>query len=68
MSDEQRQFLMTKRQCLIMELGALEDLLGMDRSIVPKRKRKLNETEQGWLKEMTIADIKHTLEELDLTG
>jgi hypothetical protein len=40
MSDEQRQFLMTKRQCLIMELGALEDLLGMERSIVPKRKRE----------------------------
>jgi predicted nucleotide-binding protein len=42
MSDEQRQFLMTKRQCLIMELGALEDLLGMERSIVPKRKRDIN--------------------------
>jgi hypothetical protein len=31
-------YLMTKRQTLIMELGALEDILGIDRSI-PKRKR-----------------------------
>lgn len=27
------------RQCLIMALGALEDYLGMERSIVPRRKR-----------------------------
>jgi len=32
-------YLMTRRQTLIMELGALEDLLGMERSIVPRRKR-----------------------------
>lgn len=31
---------MTRRQAIIMELGAIEDYLGMERSIVPKRKRE----------------------------
>lgn len=31
--------LMARRQALIIELGAIEDYLGMDRSITPKRKR-----------------------------
>jgi len=31
--------LMHARECLIIMLGALEDYLGMERSIVPRRKR-----------------------------
>ena len=42
MSEQQRQFLTTLRQCLIMMLGALEDYLGMERSIIPKRKREMS--------------------------
>lgn len=30
---------MAKRRALLMELGAVEDLLGMDRSVVPKSKK-----------------------------
>ena len=37
--DRQRVLLMSKRQALIIELGSIEDYLGLDRSIVPKRKR-----------------------------
>jgi hypothetical protein len=40
MSDKERSYWMTKRQSLLMELGAIEDMLGMDRSVVPKRKRE----------------------------
>jgi len=39
MDEQQREYYMRRRQTLIMELGALEDLLDMERSIVPKRKR-----------------------------
>ena len=35
----QRVFLMAIRQALIMALGALEDYLGLDRSIVPRHRR-----------------------------
>ena len=42
MSEQQVKFLMTVRQCLIMVLGALEDLLDLPRSIVPRRKRIFN--------------------------
>lgn len=31
--------LMTMRQAMIMILGAIEDYLGMERSIIPKHKR-----------------------------
>lgn len=34
-----RALLMAVRQALIMVLGALEDYLGMPRSIVPRRRR-----------------------------
>jgi len=34
-----RALLMTLRQALIMVLGAIEDYLGIERSIVPRRKR-----------------------------
>ena len=40
MNEQEREYYMRRRQTLIMELGALEDLLGMERSIVPKRKRQ----------------------------
>jgi len=35
-----RVLLMSLRQALIIALGALEDYLGLERSIVPRRKRK----------------------------
>lgn len=36
----EREFYMRRRQALIIELGAIEDRLGMDRSILPKHKKK----------------------------
>lgn len=39
MADKQRIFLLALRQVLIMALGAVEDYLELDRSIVPKHKR-----------------------------
>jgi len=44
-SEEERRLWMTRRQAIIMELGAIEDYLDLPRSIVPKRKRdqELNE-------------------------
>ena len=38
-----RAFLEFKRRAMIMELGALEDFLGIPRSIPPKHKRKNKE-------------------------
>jgi len=38
-SEKQRILLMAIRQALIIALGALEDYLGLPRSIVPRRKR-----------------------------
>lgn len=35
-----RTFLMRQRQTLIMQLGALEDFLGIERSIVPRHHRR----------------------------
>ena len=32
-------YLMAQRHTLIMQLGSLEDLLGLERSITPRRKR-----------------------------
>lgn len=37
--DKEIVFWMSRRQALIMELGAIEDFLGMPRSIVPNRKK-----------------------------
>lgn len=37
--DRHRALLMSKRQALIIELGAIEDYLEMERSIIPRRKR-----------------------------
>lgn len=31
--------LLARRQALLMELGAIEEYLGMDRSVIPKHKR-----------------------------
>lgn len=35
-----RRLWLTRRQAIIMELGAIEDYLDMPRSIVPRRKRE----------------------------
>ena len=32
--------LMARRQAIIIDLGAIEDYLGLERSIVPRRKRE----------------------------
>ncbi len=40
LTDEMREYYMRERQALIMRLGALEVLLGLERSIIPRRKRK----------------------------
>lgn len=34
-----RQYLIDRRRSLLMELGQIEDALGMDRSVLPKRQR-----------------------------
>lgn len=39
MADRERTFWIAFRQALIIMLGAIEDMLDMERSIVPKRKR-----------------------------
>jgi hypothetical protein len=39
-TDRVRVLLMSLRQALIIALGALEDYLRLERSIVPRRKRK----------------------------
>ncbi len=36
-----REYYMRERQALIMQLGNVEDLLGLERSIVPRSKRKV---------------------------
>lgn len=45
-TDAQRRLWMTIRQSLIMQLGAIEDHLGMPRSIVPRRKREQERDER----------------------
>lgn len=37
---------MARRQAIIIELGAIEDYLGIDRSIVPRRKRDAPKPEE----------------------
>lgn len=39
MSKELRTLLMALRQALIIALGAIEDYMGMERSIIPKHRR-----------------------------
>ena len=39
LDERTRRMLMTRRQALIIELGGIEDYLGVERSIIPKRKR-----------------------------
>jgi hypothetical protein len=39
LSDEERRMLMVRRSALIMELGAIEDYLGMERTIRPRAER-----------------------------
>lgn len=38
-SEVERQFWLTRRRALIMELGGIEDYLGMERSIAPRSER-----------------------------
>ena len=40
MTDRERALLMAIRQALIIALGAIEEYLGLARSIVPRRKRE----------------------------
>ena len=35
-----RSYLLRRRQALLMELGAIEEALGLPRSVIPKRKRQ----------------------------
>ncbi len=42
-TDAERRLWLTRRQAIIMELGAIEDYLDMPRSIVPRRKREHHE-------------------------
>lgn len=44
-TEPERRFQMARRQAIIIELGAIEDYLGLDRSIVPRRKREQTPTE-----------------------
>ncbi len=39
-TEPERRFQMARRQAIIIELGAIEDYLGLERSIVPRRKRE----------------------------
>jgi hypothetical protein len=39
--------LMAERQSLIIRLGAIEDFLGMERSITPRHKRRPAESSSG---------------------
>lgn len=38
--EHEKEYLMSMRQALIMQLGAIEDRLGMRRSIMPKHRRR----------------------------
>ncbi len=40
LSDAARRFWLSKRQALLIELGALEDMLGLKRSVEPKHKKR----------------------------
>ena len=39
-TEQERRYLMARRQSLIIDLGAIEEYLGLERSIVPRRKRE----------------------------
>lgn len=39
-NEQERRYLMARRQAIIIDLGAIEDYLGLERSIVPRRKRE----------------------------
>ena len=45
-TEQERRYLMARRQSLIIDLGAIEDYLGLDRSIVPRRKRESRPPEE----------------------
>ncbi len=56
LTPEQRKYFMSQRQTIIMHLGALEELLGLEQSIVPKRKRKLNDETKMRAEDYGIVD------------
>jgi hypothetical protein len=35
-----RKYLLSKRQALLIDLGAIEDYLGIERTVIPKHKRE----------------------------
>ena len=45
-TEEFRLLLLSLRQARLIELGAIEDYLGLDRSVIPKHKRK-DESDTG---------------------
>jgi len=45
-TEQERRYLMSERQACIIRLGALEDYLGLERSIVPRRKREPSKPEE----------------------
>lgn len=45
-TEAERRLWLTRRQSIIMELGAIEDYLDMPRSIVPRRKREQDRDER----------------------
>ena len=46
LTESDRKWLMTVRRTLIMQLGAIEERLGMERSIVPRRKKREKDDNQ----------------------
>jgi len=40
MAQAMEAYLMRRRQCLLMELGQIEDLLGLERTKIPKDKQE----------------------------
>jgi hypothetical protein len=50
-SKKEYAFWMRIRECLINALGAIEDYLGRDRSIVPRRKREYHKAKTEEVKE-----------------
>ena len=45
-TEAERRLWLTRRQSIIMELGAIEDYLDLPRSIVPRRKREPDQHER----------------------
>lgn len=57
-SESERRFQMARRQAIIIELGAIEDYLGLERSIVPRRKRDAPPKPPGELRDTFVQLVK----------